>query len=64
MNPDKLNPTLPQAPPSPVEADDLEPTKEELMEDLRDAIAGKEGIPAREGIKAIRRRIYGHAEYS
>ena len=46
--------------------DDREPTKEELMEDirigLRDAIAGKEGIPAREGIEAIRRRIYGDAE--
>ena len=48
--------------------DDREPTKEELMDDLRvalrDAIAGKEGIPAREGIKAIRQRIYGDADPS
>ena len=48
--------------------DDREPTKEELLEDLRlalkDAIAGKKGIPAREGLEAMRRRIYGDAEYS
>ena len=48
--------------------DDREPTKEEIMEDLRvalrDTIAGKKGIPAREGLAAIRRRIYGDAENS
>jgi len=47
--------------------DDREPTKEEILEDLRialrDAIAGEEGIPAREGLKAMRRRIYGDANH-
>ena len=42
-----------------------EPTKEELLEDLRvalkDTIAGKEGIPAREAIAALRKRVYGDA---
>lgn len=46
--------------------DDREPTKEEIMEDLRlalkDAIAGEKGMPARESIAALRRRIYGNAE--
>ena len=45
--------------------DDCEPTKEEIMEDirqgLRDIKAGKKMIPAREGLEAIRRRIYGDA---
>ena len=45
-----------------------EPTKEELLEDLRIAlryaIAGEEGMPAREGLESMRRRIYGDAEYS
>ena len=56
-------------PPAATEHDDLrEPTKEEILEDLRialrDVIAGKKGIPAREGLEAMRRRIYGDAEYS
>lgn len=42
-----------------------EPTKKELLEDLRialrDAIAGEEGMPARESIAALRQRIYGNA---
>ncbi len=64
---DKLNPTLTQAKPA-IEEDYLhEPTKEEIMEDirqgLRDVLAGEEGIPAREGLEAIRRRIYGHADH-
>ena len=49
--------------------DDLrEPTKEELLEDLRvalkDTIAGKEGLPAREAIEAMRKRIYGDSDES
>ena len=46
------------------EADeDREPTKEEIMEDLRIALrdvkAGVEGMPAREAIKALKHRVYG-----
>ncbi len=67
MNPDKLNPTLSQAPPALEADDDREPTKEEILEDiriaLRDTLSGEEGIPAREGIEAIRRRIYGDADH-
>ncbi len=52
MNPDKLNPTLAQAKPAPEEDDDREPTKEELLEDLRialrDVMAGYEGQDAME----------------
>jgi hypothetical protein len=66
MNPDNINPNLTQASPT-VAADDLrEPTKEEILEDLRialrDAITGKKGIPAREGLEAMRQRIYDDAE--
>ncbi|MDE2821435.1 MAG: hypothetical protein OXN94_10345 [Chloroflexota bacterium] len=68
MNPDKLNPTAIPAPPALAEDDDREPTKEELLEDLRvalrDVLAGYEGIPARDGIEAIRRKIYGDADHS
>ncbi len=67
MNPDKLNPTLPQAPPSPVEADDREPTKEELMEDIRIGIIQAKagcGRPARESIAELRREIYGDGDSS
>ena len=50
---------------SAVENDDREPTKEELLEDLRiglrQAIAG-EGMPARESIEALRQRIYRDAD--
>ncbi len=67
MNPGKPNPTLPQAPPALAEDDDREPTKEELLEDLRvalrDTLAGVEGIPAREGLEAMRRRIYDDANH-
>ncbi len=52
MNPDKLNPTLSQAPPALEEEDDREPTKEEIMDDirqgLRDVLAGYEGMSALE----------------
>ncbi|MCY4539193.1 MAG: hypothetical protein OXE52_13310 [Chloroflexi bacterium] len=68
MNPDKLNTTATKTPPALEQDDDREPTKEELLADLRialrDAIAGEEGIPAREGLEAIRRRIYGDADHS
>ncbi|MCY3780787.1 MAG: hypothetical protein OXG78_10805 [Chloroflexi bacterium] len=67
MNPDKLNPTLAQAKPAPEEDDDREPTKEELLEDLRialrDVMAGKKMMPARESLEAMRRRIYGDADH-
>lgn len=47
------------------EDDDREPTKEELLEDLRialrDVMAGKKMMPARESIEALRQRIYGNA---
>ncbi len=68
MTPEKRHPTVVQDPPA-LDDDDLrEPTKEEIMEDirvgLRDVIAGKEMIPAREGLEAIRRRIYGDGNQS
>ncbi|MCY4539191.1 MAG: hypothetical protein OXE52_13300 [Chloroflexi bacterium] len=52
MNPDKQNPTLSQASPMLEDDDDREPTKEEILEDirigLRDVLAGYEGMPALE----------------
>ena len=46
--------------------EDREPTKEELLAylriALRDAIAGKDEVPARAGLEAIRRRIYDDAD--
>ncbi|MDE2775802.1 MAG: hypothetical protein OXI77_07680 [Chloroflexota bacterium] len=46
--------------------DDREPTKEEIMDDirqgLRDVLAGEQGMPAREGLEAMRRRIYDVTE--
>ena len=66
MNPDKLNSTVTKVPPTLAEDDYREPTKEEIMADLRVALRqvldGEEGIPALEGIEAIRRRIYGDAD--
>ncbi len=66
MNPDKLNPTLSQAPPALAEDDDREPTKEEILEDirmgLRQVLAGEEGMPALEAIEALEKRIYGDAD--
>ena len=47
------------------EDDDREPTKKEIMDDirqgLRDVLAGKQMMPARESLEAMRRRIYGDA---
>ncbi len=52
MNPDKLNPTLSQAPPALKADDSREPTKEDILEDirigLRDVLADYEGMPALE----------------
>lgn len=56
----------PKLKPAPAETvvaddDDREPTKEEIMEDLRialrDAIAGKKGMPAREALDEIDREL-------
>ncbi len=62
MNQDELNPKLTQAPPALVDDEDREPTKEEIMEDIRIGIiqakAG-EGLPARESLQALLKRIYG-----
>ena len=48
--------------------DDREPTKEEIMDDvrqgIRDVLAGKEMMPARETIEALEKRIYGDAQIS
>lgn len=58
-------PKLKPAPQETVGADDAsrEPTKEELLEDLRialrDVMAGVEGMPAREAIEALQQRVYG-----
>ena len=63
----------PKLKPAPAETvvaddDDREPTKEEIMEDirigLRQVLAGERGMPARESIEAIRQRIYGDAKDS
>lgn len=68
MNRQPADPTLTKAHPTLAEDDLREPTKEELLEDLRialqDTLAGKEGIPAREGLEMIRRRIHGDADHS
>ncbi len=65
MNPDKLNPTLSQAPPAHAEEDDREPTKEEIMDDIRiGIIQAKAGLgrPALESLEELRREIYGDAD--
>ena len=60
-------PKLKPAPAETVIADDdeREPTKEEIMEDIRIGIiqakAG-EGMPARESLAKLRREIYGDAD--
>ena len=65
MNQDEQNPNLTQAPPALVTDEDREPTKEEIMEDIRIGIiqakAG-EGLPARESLAKLRREIYGDAD--
>ena len=68
MHLDNPNPNLKQAMPAHEEDYLREPTKEELLEDLRialrDVLAGEEGIPALEGLAAIEKRIYGDADHS
>jgi len=48
------------------DADDREPTKEEIMEDirqgLRDVLAGKQMMPALEALDALEKRIYSDAD--
>lgn len=50
------------------EDDDREPTKEEIMDDirqgLRDMKAGYEGRDARQMLKELRQEIYGDADVS
>ena len=59
MYPEDMTPTLTRAKPAPPELDiddDCEPTKEEIVEDLRlalcEALAGEDGMPALECIAA------------
>ncbi len=61
----------PKLKPTPLETvvaddDDREPTKEEIMEDirqgLRDVMAGVEGMPALEALDALEKRVYGDAD--
>ncbi len=65
MNPDKPNPTATQTPPAHADDDDREPTKEEILEDIRTGIiqakAGQ-GRPALESLEELRREIYGDAD--
>ena len=48
--------------------DDREPTKEEIMDDirqgLRDLKAGYAGMPALESLDALENTIYGDADFS
>lgn len=57
MDPDNENPKLTQVSPTIADDDDREPTKEDIMEDirqgLRDAIAGKNGMPAHEFLEEL-----------
>ncbi|MCY3980158.1 MAG: hypothetical protein OXG23_18805 [Chloroflexi bacterium] len=61
-------PKLKPAPPEDIVDvdDDREPTKEEIMDDirqgLRDVPAGEQGMPALEALEALRRRIYHDTE--
>ncbi|MCY4073484.1 MAG: hypothetical protein OXG60_19505 [Chloroflexi bacterium] len=67
MNPDKANPTSTQTPPALVDEDDREPTKEEILEDIRTGIIqAKAGLgrPALESLEELRREIYGDADSS
>ena len=68
MKPEKRIPTLVQDPPALDEDDLREPTKEEILEDLRiglrDAIAGLEGRPATEVLDEIDRELAEDANTS
>ena len=65
MNPDKLNPTAIPAPPALEADDDREPTKEDILGDIRiGIIQAKAGLgrPAQESLEELRREIYGDAD--
>ncbi|MCY3798639.1 MAG: hypothetical protein OXG84_12580 [Chloroflexi bacterium] len=61
-------PKLKPAPPEDIVDvdDDREPTKEEIMDDirqgLRDVLAGYEGQDAMESLEELRREIYGETD--
>ena len=66
---ESLNPPVLENPHEAAAAEDIdrEPTKEEIMDDIRQGIreakAGH-GIPAREALEALRRRVYGDGDES
>ncbi|MCY3575297.1 MAG: hypothetical protein OXG92_14270 [Chloroflexi bacterium] len=68
MQAKELNPTLTKEKPALEEEYDREPTKEEIMDDIRqaliDVLSGEEGIPALEGLAALEKRIYGDVDHS
>ena len=65
MKPEKNDATLTKNQPAADKDDYREPTKEEILEDirtgLRQVLAGEEGMPALEAIEALEKRIYGDA---
>ncbi len=65
MTPEKRHPTVVQDPPA-LDDDDLrEPTKEEILEDIRlGIIQAKAGLgrPVQESLEELRREIYGDAD--
>ena len=67
MNPDKPNPSATTPPPALANDDDREPTKEEILEDIRIGIVqakAGQGRPALESLEELRREIYGDADSS
>ena len=64
MDGPKLKPAAPED--IVADDDDREPTKEEIMDDirqgLRDVLAGEEGMPALEALEALEKRVYGNAD--
>ena len=64
MDGPKLKPAPPEA--AAADDDDREPTKEEIMEDirqgLRDVLAGYEGQDAMESLEELRREIYSETD--
>ncbi|MCY4019230.1 MAG: hypothetical protein OXG39_07465 [Chloroflexi bacterium] len=65
MKPEKNDATLTKNQPAAAKDDDREPTKEEILEDIRTGIiqakAGQ-GRPALESLEELRREIYGDAD--
>ena len=64
MDGPKLKPAAPEI--AAADDDDREPTKDEIMEDirqgLRDVMAGYEGQDATESLEELRREIYGDTD--